>query len=317
MRAGDQAILTMVRAWCFLRHPAICLRTYKHTGILPHPARPTSYDDKFLWRKIFDHNPFFATACDKLASKAYALSTCPELRSAKVLWSGLDGKEIPDERLVGDVVVKANHGCGRNILIRNGVVDKVSLAQKTARWMRSRYGRKSGEWGYKGAERKIFVEEMLLEEGEPIRLEYKFHVSCGATAYVYAARQEDDGNEQKCHFDHDGTYAPPPDGSGKQWRRIDLPNSFLRMRRIAEELTMPFDHMRCDFYEKDGEIFFSEFSVYPLSGKGIINTRLRDLCSDTWDLRRSWFLSTQRHGWRRLYATALRRWLDTLPDKIT
>lgn len=202
-------------------------------------------------------------------------------------------------------------------MIRDGVVDNARLMRRPSRWMRSRYGRKFGEWGYKGAARKIFVEEMLLEDGEPIRLEYKFHVSCRTTAYVYAARRDQDGNELKCHFDRDGTYAPPPDGSGTQWARIDLPACFPRMREIAETLTVPFDHMRCDFYERNGEIFFSEFSVYPLSGKGIINTRLRDLCGETWDLRQSWFLTAPQRGWRGIYASALRRWLDALSAKDT
>lgn len=82
-------------------------------------------------------------------------------------------------------------------MIRDGVVDRARLMRRPSRWMRRRYGRKFGEWGYKGAARKIFVEEMLLEDGEPIRLEYKFHVSRGTTAYVYAARRDQDGNELK------------------------------------------------------------------------------------------------------------------------
>jgi hypothetical protein len=310
-------ILALARAWCLVRHPMICKRTFDHSGVLPDPARPASYADKFLWRKLFDHNPFFTTACDKLASKTYALSTCPELRTAEVLWSGADATKIPAELFAGNVVVKANHGCRWNMMIRNGVVDRAKLRRRATRWMRRRYGRKFGEWGYRDATRRILVEEMLIENGEPIRLEYKFHVSSGKTAYVYAARRDEQGNEQKCHFDRDGNYAPPPPGSGPQWVKIDLPSSFPRMLEIAEKLTAPFDHMRCDFYDLNGVVFFSEFSVYPLSGKGIINTRLRDLCSDSWDLRQSWFLIAPQTGWRRLYAGALRRWLDTnaLPGK--
>ncbi|MEP6567059.1 MAG: ATP-grasp fold amidoligase family protein [Mesorhizobium sp.] len=286
--------------------------------MLPDPARPASYVDKFLWRKVFDHNPAFATACDKLASKAHALAVCPELKTADVLWSGTDPSKIPEGLLTGNVMVKANHGCRWNMMIRNGEVDRAKLRRRTSRWMRRRYGREFGEWAYKGASRRILVEEMLLEDGQPIRLEYKFHVSNGTTAYVYAARRDEHGTEQKCHFDRDGHYAPPPAGSGDQWVQIGLPGSFLRMREIAEKLTAPFDHMRCDFYQMNSEIFFSEFSVYPLSGKGIINTRLRDLCGETWDLRQSWFLSTPQSGWRKIYATSLRRWLDaTTPREIS
>jgi len=310
LRLSDRAVLALTRAWCLARHPAICIRTFNHSGAVPDPARPTSYVDKFLWRKIFDHNPFYTTACDKLASKDHALSTCPELKTAKVLWSGSDANQIPLALLAGNVVVKANHGCRWNMMIRDGVVDMAKLRRRTSRWMRHVYGRKFGEWGYRGARRLVFVEEMLLQDGVPVPLEYKFHVSNGQTAYVYAARRDADGKELKCHFDRDGTYAPPPDGSGAPWVRIDLPPSFPRMREIAERLTAPFDHMRCDFYVLNGEIFFSEFSVYPLSGKGIINTRLRDLAGDTWDLRQSWFLTTRHGGWRAIYAAALRRWLD-------
>ncbi|RRI03051.1 hypothetical protein EH240_10765 [Mesorhizobium tamadayense] len=306
----DQAILALARAWCLVRHPVISARTYSHAKFLPNPARPASYADKFLWRKIFDHNPAFGPACDKLASKENALSACPELKTARVLWSGRDATQIPAALLSGNVVVKANHGCRWNMMIRDGAVDMAKLRRRTSRWMRRRYGRKFGEWGYKGARKMIFVEEMLIQDGVPVPLEYKFHVSNGTTAYVYAARRDGQGNELKCHFDRDGDYAPPPPGSGEQWARIELPQSFARMREIAERLTAPFDHMRCDFYEINGEILFSEFSVYPLSGKGIINTRLRDLCGDSWDLRQSWFLTTPQTGWRKIYAAALLRWLD-------
>jgi len=307
---NDRAILALARVWCLVRHPAICVRTFRHSGKVPDPARPASYADKFLWRKIFDHNPLFAMACDKLASKTYALSVCPELKTAKVLWSGRDAALIPASLLTGNVVVKANHGCRWNVMVRNGEFNETMLRRRMAHWMRRRYGRKTGEWGYKGATRRIFVEEMLIEEDQPIRLEYKFHVSSGTTAYVYAARGDGHGNEQKCHFDRGGRYAPPPAGSGAQWVQLDLPASFPRMLEIAERLTAPFDHMRCDFYQLNDEIFFSEFAVYPLSGQGIINTRLRDLCSDTWDLRQSWFLTAPQTGWRKVYANALRRWLD-------
>ena len=315
MSAADRVILGTVGAWCLLRHPIIWKRTYGHSQVFPDPARPVSYADKFLWRKIFDHNPLYAMACDKLASKDYALSLCPELKTAKVLWSGRDAKQIPPALLTGNVVVKANHGSAWNMMIHNGDVDMAMLLKRTARWMRRRYGRKYGEWGYKDARQLIFIEEMLVQDGVPVPLEYKFHMSNGRTAYAYASRRDGQGNELKCHFDRDGSYAAVPPGSGSQWVKIDLPASFAHMREIAERLTAPFDHMRCDFYEIDGEIFFSEFAVYPLSGQGIINTRLRDLAGDTWDIRQSWFLTESQRGWRKFYAAALLRWLDAAEEK--
>ena len=306
----DRIVLTLVRCWCFVRHPRLCGRTYKRSRERPDPATPASYADKFLWRKIFDHDPRFTTVSEKLAAKKLALAVCPELKTAEVLWTGDNPESIPSEMLAGSVVVKANHGCGWNVMVLDGKVDVPALRARASNWMRRRYGRSFGEWAYKNANRCLFIEEMLLLDGQPVRCEYKFHVSSGRTAYAYASRRSDRGEEQKCHFEADGRICRAPPGAGANWVDIDPPASFNRMRLIAEKLAQPFDHMRCDFYEVNGEIYFSEFCVYPLSGQGIHNTRLRDLCNEGWDLRESWFLTAPQTGWRKHYAGALRRRLD-------
>ena len=74
-------------------------------------------------------------------------------------------------------------------------------------------------------------------------------------------------------------------------------------------MAAPFDFIRCDFYEIDGEVYFSEFAVYPKSGHTGANRELRNLRNALWDLRRAWFLTAPQSGWRRIYATALERWL--------
>jgi len=309
--SGDRIVLALVRGWCFVRYPRLCSRTGRRSGERPDAATPSSYADKFLWRKIFDHDPRFTQLSEKLTAKKHALSICPELKTAKVLWTGDDPALIPAELLAGSVVVKANHGCGWNVMIRGGKVDLAEMRRKTADWVRRRYGQSFGEWAYRDAKRCLFVEEMLIEDGDPVHYEYKFHMSSGRTAYAYAARRNERGEEvEKCHFDADGRISPPPATAPANWVDIKPPASFDRMRAIAEKLTTPFDHMRCDFYELNGEIYFSEFCVYPLSGQGIHNTRLRDHCNETWDIRESWFLTTPQTGWRKRYAAALRRWLD-------
>lgn len=309
-RTADRLVISLTRLWCFARHPFVCWHTYKDSRVLPDPAMPVTYVDKFLWRKLFDHNPLFTLACDKLASKAYALSVCPELKTAKVLWSGTDTALIPPDILAGNVVVKANHGCRWNIMIRNGEVDRPKLYRRTSRWVRRRFGKRFGEWAYKNAVRSILVEEMLMDRGEPIGTEYKFHVSGGVTEYVYAASRNNQGEERKGHYRRDGRYISPSVDSGAAWVEVPLPEAFSHMCEIAEQLTAPFDRMRCDLYELGGEIFFSEFAVYPLSGKGITNVELRDLSRHSWDLRQSWFMNAPQKGWRRLYASALRRRLE-------
>jgi hypothetical protein len=212
--------------------------------------------------------------------------------------------------LAGDVVVKSNHGSGRYVMVRNGRVERAALRQKASQWMTRGYGVGRGEWAYKDVVRRVFVERMLTENGGPIQTEYKFHVSGGRIAYVLAKQGTDEATARNFYLDRDGRVDAPARDAGKTQRNFSPPACFRRMCAIAETLAEPFDFMRCDLYDQDGEIYLSEFTVYPLSGKGGNNPRLRELRNAAWDLRKSWFLAAPQSGWRKAYAVALRRWLD-------
>ena len=196
-------------------------------------------------------------------AKGYALSVCPELKTAKVLWVGSDPDQIPAQVLSGNVVIKANCSSGSNVMVCDGKVDRASLKEITRRWLARTYGQKKGEWGYKNGRRCLFVEEMLLEDGQPVRQEYKFHVSGGRIAYIFVARRMDDGSKRFCHLARDGRLAPFQKDSASTQGEIKVPATFDRLAAIAERLAASFDYMRCDFYERDGEIFL--LGTYALS----------------------------------------------------
>jgi TupA-like ATPgrasp len=310
VRTLDQMIFAIIRYWCFLRHRRTCLLAAQFAGKRPDPATPVSEVDKFLWRKIFDHNPLFTVACDKLAAKEYALSVCPELKTAEVIWVGTDPDQIPPQVLSGNVVIKANWGSGWNIFVRDGKVDREMVRDKARSWLARPFGTERGEWGYKNARRCLFVEKMLLEGDQPIRQEYKLHVSGGRTAYAFVTRRNDNDARAKCRFMRDGQFAPGQDEAAGTYGGISLPPTFERLVAIAERLALPFDYMRCDLYEVGGAIFFSELTPYPQSGRGSTNRRCSELLNSRWDLRKSWFLTKSHRGWRKVYSVALRRWFD-------
>jgi hypothetical protein len=311
MRTSDRLLLNAVRVWSLVSNPGVWRRALRSkTGLFPNPALPATDTDKFLWRKIFDHNPLFSMCCDKLAAKDYALRNAPRLKTAKVLWTGTDPHLIPTDLLTGNVLVKANHASGWNIIVRNGQLDRDDMLRRASRWARTRYARFVGEWGYKHAWRGVLVEQMLQEpDGRPISTEYKFHTSGGRTGYIYVRRRNADGTENWCVYDRDGTPVPV-DPQFTTWLAMPMPENFGAMRDIAETLASAFDHIRVDLYNVGGEVYFSELTVYPQSGKSVASPRLAELRSAGWDLRKSWFLSTPQRGWRKHYAEALRRWLD-------
>jgi len=184
------------------------------------------------------------------------------------------------------------------------------MCKEASSWVKRTYGRAFSEWGYRSAAHCILVEEMLCENGKRVATEYKFHVSGGKTAYVMVAWRDERSETHNYYFNREGQLSQAPPGVGDSLPAVKLPPCFGRMRDIAERLAKPFDYIRVDLYELNGKVFFSELTVYPLSGQGGGSPALRALRNAMWDLRQSWFLTTTQTGWRGIYQGALRRWLN-------
>lgn len=301
-----------MRVWCYLRHPRLVIRFCTRIHRLPDPAFPTRVHDKYLWRKIFDHNPLFTRVSDKLLAKEFALEHCPNVRVPHTLWIGEDPAQIPDEVLAGDVVVKANHGCAWNHFVRGGEVDRPELERKARQWIASDYGRPHGEWGYRGVEPRLFVEEMLKPSAGPTPDEYKCYVASGRISYVFSRQYRHDAPTTVAILDRDGRSYETTLDVHSTTTAIEAPAAYDRIVACAEKLAAPFDDIRVDIHEVDGELYFSELTIYSLGGYAWIGVAaLMDLRNDLWDLRRSWFLTTPQRGWRALYAKALLSRLDS------
>lgn len=310
MSFAQSAFLHLANVWCYLRHPIIVTHAVVRAKAWLLPATPLTVTEKFLWRKLFDRNPMFTLACDKIRAKAYAIKRCPQLKTAAVLWSGIDPDEIADSLFDRNAVLKANHGSGWNVLeLENR--NPSELRETARKWLKQTYGWQKGEWGYKNASKRIIVEQALRVGSQLVQEEYKFHVSCGTTAYVFVKLGNNNMSATKLVFSRDGAAFTIDDTGVKPRSNLEPPAQFFTMRAIAERLADAFDFVRCDFYGMTDGIYFSEFTVYPMSGHGNIgHEQLVELRNSLWDIRTSWLLTTQQRGLTRLYARALRNWLN-------
>ena len=56
----DFPIFWLVNLFAYIRHPFNVKLFRRRVGYFPNIALPRRYNEKMLWRKIFDHNPLFA-----------------------------------------------------------------------------------------------------------------------------------------------------------------------------------------------------------------------------------------------------------------
>lgn len=305
-------IVILVRVWCYLAYPRQMLNFWRALDYWPDPALPRTSNEKYTWRKIFDHNPLFTVASDKLLAKDLAQQLCPEVLVPKTLWTGERGEDIPDELLNGSVVVKANHGSGWNYFVHEGKHDRQDLNREVNSWMDRRFGRHHAEWGYYQVEAKLFVEEMLLEpDGQPLVNEYKTYLGGdGRIALTFCRQLDDAGQRIDAVIDHTGCVRTGHSETNVLSDKAVVPEQYADICRVSRKLSEPFDFVRCDLYVHNDRLYFSEFTLYSYGGYPTMSDpAIMRRLSDVWDIGASWFLTTPQTGWRRHYAACLGRLL--------
>ena len=290
-------------------------RYRRKLGRWPNIANPQRYSERMLWRKLLDHDPQFVVFSDKLATKEFIKSRCPDLPLPQTLWVGDDVDAIPPELLRGEVYVKANHGCNFNYRVRGGQCDRTVLREKTGRWLASVYGKKAGEWSYCKVKPKLFVEEAVGDVDAGL---LDFHVRAGNGAAILGSVMgqcktpsqwytylDPDGNPTMAVRDPEGSpLVPSP-------RALAVIEPYRRAVRYARQLSVGVDYARFDFMWNGQELFGGEITVYPAAGlSDPANSLTRDAMLGGWNLMQSHFLKSPHTGWTRLYADALKRRLQ-------
>jgi hypothetical protein len=275
----------------------------------PNVARPGGITERMLWRKLFDRNPLFVTFADKLATKEWVAARCPGLAVPRTLWRGTDPAEIPDEVLRPGVVVKANHGSGFNLFLRDAVPPRAEVEALARRWLATAFGRSRGEWHYAQVRREIFVEELVGRPDTPL-FDIMIRAGGGEVGYGSVSLHTKTPAECSSAFDPAGRpiHQPNRKRSPPLPPGTPLPEAFHRAVAAARVLSREVDFARFDFLACGDDLYAGEITVFPGSGMHELQEPALSLVLRAWDLRRSWFLreGAAAAGWlARRYARAL------------
>ena len=310
-RTLDRLVVTVANAAMLVRHWRVVFSFRRHVGRWPRLCPPASQNDKFFWRKAFDHNPMFQVFCDKLACKEWVREHCPDVLVPETLWQGQSAGDIPDHLLMRPAFIKANNGSSYNVRIDGNSVDRKTIETSFLRWLSRPYGQGNAEWGYRNVPRKVFVEEAITASGgiSPVMIEV--YAAGGKPAAALCVTGWKDGPRQGAFFDQDGNRVPvQPEDIPRLPDDWQPPAGFGRAIEYSRVLVRDMDQIRCDFMCVDDKVWFSEMTPYTLSGmEQFGSSDQEDFIYSAWDLRQSWFLSTSHRGWKRVYAGALRRML--------
>jgi hypothetical protein len=143
----------------------------------PRLRKPRSFSEKIWSRMLFDRDPRWVLISDKLRMRTYVAEKVGSEYLVPLLWSDMDPTRIPWETLPSKFVIKASHGCGYNLIVRDKrQLEREPVRRQLNKWLHANYGETSGlgtEWCYRHIPPALVVEE-FLEEDNRSALDYKF-----------------------------------------------------------------------------------------------------------------------------------------------
>lgn len=239
----------------------------------------------------FDRSEHLITIQDKYLLRGFAAKR--NVRMAPLLHVCDSADDIPFKKLPDNCMIKASHGCGWNILRKNGRyfyfgdgaqlgtvlsdqaprprqreiirLNQHDVLRSCERWLSKTYSTK--EWAYSQMRPRILIEELLVPAGKEL-FDYRLYTFDGEVAAINVGCPEYRRNKWNIFYRPDWTpialtdYAealpePPP----------SKPESLPIMIDAARRLGRGIDFVRVDFYETIHGCVLGEMTVYPDAGK--------------------------------------------------
>jgi hypothetical protein len=245
------------------------LETFLFLGYWPSLRDPQTFNEKLLWRKLYDENPLYPIVTDKYRVREFVAARVGGQVLTKLLHVTDDPATIPFSDLPDRYVVKANFGAGRNIFVRDSRnVSTPEIVRRCQSWLRERPNGRHERWKYHDMPRLILVEEMLDCGDREFPVDFKFYVFHGRIRMIEVATQWN-GKTRRSLYDEDRQLL---DVVWKDRRdRFDdarFPAGFEEMKKVAEALAAGFDFVSVDLYLVRGGCYFGEMSLFPEGGTG-------------------------------------------------
>ena len=210
---------------------------------------------------------FFAMLADKVAVRNFVKERIGEEYLNELYATWTSPNDINMENLPNRFVLKTNNGCGCNVIIYNKKeIDLCAIKKKFDYWLYFPYGDLTGQLQYSRIKPFIMAEKFLEQKKgvESLPYDYKFFCFKGKPQFVlyYESRKLNEHVAPNMLFDMEWN---PIIEAVKHpiSHKVECPQSFSLMKKLAARLSEGIDFVRVDFYEIDGRPIFGEMTLTP------------------------------------------------------
>ena len=240
------------------------------TGQTLNLDNPVTFNEKIQWLKLHDSTPLKTRLADKYLVRDWIKEKVGEQYLIPLLgvWEKFD--DIDFNKLPDKFVLKANHGCGWNIIVKDkSKFDKKEAQKKFDKWMQTNFAYCAGlELHYKNIKPLIIAEE-YIEEVDSCAIDYKFICFDGNPELCWVSDKSKNIQERSFYnmdwVMQDIELVEPHKVQAKE--PVEKPQNLAEMIKIAKELSRGFAFVRVDLYKLlDGTLKFGELTFTSASG---------------------------------------------------
>lgn len=230
---------------------------------------PKSYNEKLQWLKLYDRKPQYTEMVDKYAAKSYVASIIGDEYIIPTLGVWERFEDIDFDSLPDQFVLKCTHDSGGVIICKDKRnFNHDAAAKKIKKLLRRRYYWLHREYPYKAIQPRIIAEKYMEDESGYELKDYKWFCFNGKPKIMFIAcdRSTEDEETKFDFFDSEFNHLPFTNGHPNSLKPIYKPDNFELMKELASKLSKGIPHLRVDFYNINGKIYFGELTFYHWSG---------------------------------------------------
>lgn len=250
---------------------------YKKFGEYPNLKSPITFGEKIQWIKINGKLNKYGELVCKYKVREYVTNKIGDKYLIKLLGVYDNVDEINFEELPKKFVLKASHGSGYNIIVKDKSKIDIQKTKETLNlWLSKNYYDTSFEAQYKNINPKIICEEYMEDDSGELR-DYK--IFCFDSKPMYIQVHSERSKKQKvdlydCNWKKTNIKTNLDENSEEI---LQKPKNLDEMLILAKKLSKGIPFVRVDFYIADNNIYFGELTFTPANGFIKYEPKIEDL----------------------------------------
>lgn len=243
--------------------PYLQIFYYAEFGKFIDFKNPKTFNEKLNWLKLYYRRPDLITLVDKYEVKKYIADKIGEQYVIPTLGVWDKFEDINFNELPNQFVLKCTHDSGGLVVCKDK--SKLNLKEVKAKIEKSltnNYYLWTREWSYKGVKPRIIAEKYMEDQETGELRDYKFFCFNGEPKLMFVASERGLKNTKFDFYDMQFHHMNIVQHYPNSEYSIEKPEHFEKMVMLAEKLSAGFPHVRVDFYEANGQVYFGEMTFY-------------------------------------------------------